>query len=115
MRIPVAKRGYAVQHRLTGSSGRAIESARKISLMALMKCSGCGEEVSDQAAVCPTCGAPLTPIPDSVRSKRTGGVSEGIGFALVALGIVVGLVSNRVLGSVMALAGVVVFLIGRRK
>jgi hypothetical protein len=83
--------------------------------MALIACSGCRKEVSDQAAVCPNCGAPLTPIPDSVRSKRAGGTWGGIGFALIALGIVIGLVSNRMLGSVVALAGAGVFLIGRKK
>jgi hypothetical protein len=84
--------------------------------MALIRCSGCGREVSNQVAACPNCGAPLTPIPDSVRRvTRAGGKWGGIGFALVALGIVIGVVSNRALGSVVALAGVVLFIIGRKK
>jgi predicted amidophosphoribosyltransferase len=84
--------------------------------MALVNCSGCRRKVPDQAATCPHCGAPLTLVPDSVRrTSRAGGKWEGVGFALVALGIVIGVVSNRVLGSVVALAGVVLFIIGRKK
>jgi hypothetical protein len=83
--------------------------------MTLIKCSGCGHEVPDEATVCPDCGASLTPIPESVRNPRPGGVLGGVGFALVALGIVIGLISNRVLGSLVALAGVIVLLTGRKK
>jgi hypothetical protein len=83
--------------------------------MTLIKCSGCGQEVPDEVTVCPNCGAPLTPIPESVSSKRPGGALGGVGFALVALGIVIGLISDRVLGSFVALSGAIVLLIGRRK
>jgi zinc ribbon protein len=82
--------------------------------MSLIKCTGCGHEVPDDATVCPTCGAPLTPIPESVRAARPGGALSGVGFALVALGIVTGLISNRILGSLLALAGVGVLLLGRK-
>jgi predicted RNA-binding Zn-ribbon protein involved in translation (DUF1610 family) len=34
--------------------------------MALIKCSECAKEVSDKAAACPNCGAPLNPRPESV-------------------------------------------------
>jgi predicted amidophosphoribosyltransferase len=83
--------------------------------MALIKCPGCRNEVSDEATICPNCGAPLTPIPDSVSSKRAGGTWNGVGFALVAAGIVIGVLSNRLLGCVMALGGVAVMIVGRRK
>jgi hypothetical protein len=83
--------------------------------MSLIQCAGCRKEISDEAAVCPNCGAPLTPIPESVRSKRPGGAWAGIGFALVAFGIVIGLVSDRLLGSLVALAGVVILLFGRNR
>jgi hypothetical protein len=84
--------------------------------MALVKCSGCRREVPDQAATCPNCGAPLTPIPDSVRrTTRAGEKWEGIGFALILVGIVVGVVSNRALGAVVALAGVIIFIICRKR
>lgn len=83
--------------------------------MALTRCSGCGNEVSDQVAICPNCGAPLTPIPDSVSSQRTGGTWNGVGFALVAVGIVIGVLSNRVLGSVVALGGVILLIVGRKR
>ena len=81
--------------------------------MALIKCRGCDGEVSEQAAVCPSCGTALTPIPDSVRFTRKGGKWTGIGFALVVLGIVIGVVSNRALGCVVAIAGLVALVVAR--
>lgn len=83
--------------------------------MAFIKCTGCRNEVSDEAAICPNCGAPLTPIPDSVSSRRAGGTWNGVGFALVTVGIVIGVLSNRALGFVIALGGIVVMIVGRRK
>ena len=81
--------------------------------MALIRCTGCSREASDQATVCPNCGAPLTPIPDSVQAvTRPGGNWRGIGLALIAVGVVVGLVSSRALGSIVAVAGLVVFILG---
>ena len=81
--------------------------------MALIKCSGCGAEASDEVATCPSCGAPLTPIPESVGYTRKGGKWDSIGFALVALGIVIGVLSSHALGWVVAIAGVAVFAAGR--
>ena len=82
--------------------------------MALVRCSGCGREISDQVGVCPNCGAPLTPIPDSVRrTTRGGGKWQGVGLSLIPLAIVIFLVSNRTLGAVVALAGLFLFIIGR--
>jgi hypothetical protein len=83
--------------------------------MGLIKCSACSREVSDKVATCPGCGAPLTPIPDSVRFTRKGRKWDGIGFALVLLGIVIGMVSNVALGWAVALAGLAVFIVGRFK
>jgi hypothetical protein len=83
--------------------------------MAFIKCSACSREVSDKVAACPGCGAPLTPIPDSVRFTRKGRKWDGIGFALVLLGIVIGMVSNVALGWAVALAGLAVFIVGRFK
>jgi hypothetical protein len=63
--------------------------------------------------LCPNCSAPLTPIPDSVwRTTLGGGNWRGIGLAVISLGIVIGVVSNRTLGTVVALAGLVVFILG---
>jgi hypothetical protein len=83
--------------------------------MALIKCSRCGTEVSDELATCPGCGAPLTPIPESVGYTRKGGKWDSIGFALVVLGVVIGVLSNHVLGSVVAIAGIAVFAVGRAR
>jgi len=81
--------------------------------MKLIRCPGCGSEVSDEVATCPGCGGPLTPIPESVGYTRKGGKWSGIGFALVVLGILIGVLSNYALGSLVALAGVAVFAAGR--
>ncbi|MBI5037750.1 MAG: zinc-ribbon domain-containing protein [Candidatus Kerfeldbacteria bacterium] len=38
--------------------------------MALIKCSECGKDISDQAEACPHCGNPLRPIVVQATSKR---------------------------------------------
>jgi hypothetical protein len=81
--------------------------------MALIKCPKCGVEVSDEVTTCPSCGTPLTPIPESVGYPRKGGTWDSIGFALVTLGIVIGVLSSHVLGAVVAIAGLAVFAAGR--
>jgi len=92
--------------------------------MALIKCAECGKEVSDKAAACPGCGAPIAAVsPPQVslapashaRVTRTGAKWEGIGFVLIVIGIVVGMAASPTLGWVAALAGVVVFIVGRFK
>jgi len=91
------------------------EGGRVRSTRMAIKCSACSREVSDKVATCPGCGAPLTPIPDSVRFTRKGRKWDGIGFALVLLGIVIGMVSNVALGWAVAFAGLAVFIVGRSK
>ena len=77
-----------------------------------------------KAAACPGCGAPIaaisspqiSPAPEThVRVTRTGAKWEGIGFALIVVGIVVGMASSPRLGWVIALAGLIVFIVGRFK
>jgi hypothetical protein len=48
-----------------------------------------------------------------VGYTRKGGKWDSIGFALVALGIVIGVLSSHALGWVVAIAGVAVFAAGR--
>ena len=53
--------------------------------MALIKCSECGKEISDQASACPNCGVPL-PKPKKEKTKSdTQGLSENKGLFLAAL------------------------------
>lgn len=58
--------------------------------MALINCSECTRQVSDKAATCPQCGAPLVPAraqPDNANSVRRGiathQVREGVAIFLV--------------------------------
>ncbi len=92
--------------------------------MALIKCSECGKEVSDKAAACPGCGAPLTALPTAVsidpsshaHVTRTGAKWEGLGFVLVLVGMVVGIAASppiSTIGGIAAAIGIVVFIIGR--
>ena len=91
-------------------SGR-VGSAR----LALIKCSACSREVSDKAATCPGCGAPLTPIPDSVRFTRKGKNRMALGLPLSSSASLSASVSNVALGWAVALAGLGVFIVGRFK
>ena len=52
--------------------------------MALIKCSECGREISDKAAACPGCGAPVSPsgeqrseVPSVVRYDRNADAFTG--------------------------------------
>lgn len=87
--------------------------------MALVRCKECGKEISDKASACPSCGAPMAG--DStvhVRVTRTGAKWEGLGFVLIAAGLVSMLTGNAIasmVGTLMLFVGFVVFLIGRFK
>ena len=57
--------------------------------MALIKCTECGKEVSENAAACPNCGNPITkqPLKAKTDSSRNSLVSKflwGIGIAIIA-------------------------------
>ncbi len=92
--------------------------------MALIKCSECSREVSDSAASCPGCGHPLAGSNDKPISvaARPGGKYEGIGFVLIAVGMIMLLTVTvhdsglAVKVGVLAIAvGFIVFLTGRFK
>jgi hypothetical protein len=77
--------------------------------MRLIKCTKCGREVSEKATFCSGCGAPIGVVPDMVSrpgTSRAGANWRALGFALVCLGIVVGIYSNKLLGLALAFAGV---------
>lgn len=88
--------------------------------MALIKCGECGNEVSDKAAACPKCGAPIAAptggneaasAPKTV--KRAGGAWEAVGTLLIIASIPACISDNTGVGGVLALVGFVVFNIGR--
>ena len=55
--------------------------------MALTRCPECNKQVPDKAPACPNCGAPIGN--QTVKTVRaSGGALEGIGFLLVAGGVV---------------------------
>ena len=90
--------------------------------MALIKCEDCGREVSDKAAACPQCGAPIAvQEPVSIdpqthaRVTRTGAKWEGIGFLLIAGGVITLIAGAGALGGIAIAVGFVVFLVGRFK
>jgi len=88
--------------------------------MGLINCSECGKEVSDKAAACQNCGAPIA-IKDAVtldpkshtKVTRTGAKWEGIGFVLILVGITTAIAANGIFGGILAFVGFVVFIIGR--
>jgi DNA-directed RNA polymerase subunit RPC12/RpoP len=77
--------------------------------MALIKCSECGKDVSDKAASCPHCGAPLLP-----AARRAARPWEVVGTLLV-IGGVIASVAGSEYGLFALLGGFVIFLIGRFK
>ncbi len=77
--------------------------------MALTTCKECASRVSNKAASCPTCGAPL-------RGAAISG--EGAGFLLIVSGMLTAMAAQPPLstwGGVAIAAGVVVFLMGRMR
>ena len=93
--------------------------------MALIECSECRRQVSDKAASCPGCGAPIaqtaaSPILVSqaarpVKVERTGGTWEAVGFLFIVAAIFIGIAGSGTLGGILGTIGFVVFLVGRFK
>ena len=90
--------------------------------MALIKCGECAKEVSDKAATCPGCGAPIgsvTSAPQTaapVAVKRTRGKWEAAGTVLVIAGVLSIMFAGRPLSTIGSIAlgvGLAVFVIGR--
>jgi hypothetical protein len=59
--------------------------------MALVKCTECGSEVSDQAWTCWKCGAPVVPEEWPVVTKQPRGKSAKANFAIAAILILLGI------------------------
>ncbi len=89
--------------------------------MAMIKCSDCGKDISDKAATCPGCGAPINEVPLKIQKdhpqmvKRSGGTWEGIGFLLIVGGMISGIAGSTEIGSLVMVGGFLVFLVGRFK
>ena len=81
--------------------------------MALIECTECGKQISDQAATCPGCGAPVRSLANEQRAheaqliEQTGKEFKAlqlIGFCVLVLGLLVMMSGN--VGGGMALGGV---------
>lgn len=102
--------------------------------MALISCSECGKEVSDKAAACPGCGAPIAAIaiaaPQAppravvvparvqidnkrIRVERAGWVWEAGGAVVLIIGLVAAIAGAGGFGGFLMFAGFVIFMIGR--
>jgi RNA polymerase subunit RPABC4/transcription elongation factor Spt4 len=97
---------------------------RGANVMALISCTECGRDVSDKAASCPNCGAPMLGTsavslnPQShANVTRTGAKWEGIGFILIIVGMIMAMASQGEggFGHLLIAIGFVVFIIGRFK
>lgn len=58
--------------------------------MALVNCTECGKEISDQATACPGCGAPVYPtteklLPEKSATPALGMVAAGLGLGAVLM------------------------------
>jgi len=80
--------------------------------MALIVCAECKKTVSDKAAACPNCGAPVNENLKIRKTRRVGGLWEGIGFIIILTGIFM-MFSDTGPGGLMMAGGFVVFIIGR--
>jgi len=91
--------------------------------MALIKCSECAKEISDRAAACPSCGAPVgggtatapssAAVTKSVRVERAGFKWEPTGFVLILVAMFAGFAGAGGFAGMLGLIGFVVFIIGR--
>jgi hypothetical protein len=87
--------------------------------MALIKCKECEKEISDKAATCPGCGAPVAtsipPIIEEIPDDESSPINlEAIGFItiLVAFTLPFAAVSSNTAWTI-GFIGLVVFIMGR--
>jgi DNA-directed RNA polymerase subunit RPC12/RpoP len=83
--------------------------------MALIQCSECNKEISDQAISCPGCGSPI-----ALRrpAARVGKQWEAIGTIMVIGGMLTAIIADTpgsVIGGIVAFIGLGVFVVGRFK
>ena len=90
--------------------------------MALIPCSECGKQVSEKAASCPNCGAPITGAaslslnPKShAKVTRTRAKWEGMGFLLILVGMIMAIATKSTFSALLMAVGFIVFIIGRFK
>lgn len=78
-------------------------------------CPGCAAQISDEVAVCPHCGAPLTAShsrPTQAPIQRTGGKVLAIGTVLLA-SAVIATVIGAWWGPALLFPGAAVFILGK--
>jgi hypothetical protein len=83
--------------------------------MALIQCSECNKEISDQAISCPGCGSPIALRRPAVRAGKRW---EAIGAIMVIGGMLTAIIADTpssVIGGIIAFIGLGVFIVGRFK
>ena len=86
--------------------------------MALIACTECGTKISDKAAACVTCGAPVNRIADQkvVKTELTAKKYKGqqlLAAALVGIGLVTAMADAPIVGVVIATLGFALYFIAR--
>ncbi len=90
--------------------------------MSLIPCAECGRQVSDKAASCPQCGAPIAkrgpePVVTTQLTAKKFKLQELIAVVAVISGTVIAIVAEpgggRFFGAGLLLAGVVLFISAR--
>ncbi len=81
--------------------------------MALVTCSDCGREISDQVSACPHCGKTMTPSTPtrSAAIRSIGGKLKAVGALVIAFGVVA-TASGLWWGPALLLPGVALFMFG---
>ena len=92
--------------------------------MSLVACAECGRQISDKAANCPQCGAPVAPaqteptVTTQLTSKKFK-LQKLIAVVMVILGTLVAIIPEssgaKLFGGTMMLVGVALFILARTR
>jgi len=92
--------------------------------VSLITCAECGRQVSDKAASCPQCGAPIVtgapePTVTTQLTARKFKLHQVIAVAAIILGFVIMIVADttgaRGFGGALVAAGLVLFIVARAR
>ena len=89
--------------------------------MSLVACSECAKQISDKAAACPHCGAPIArPLEHTVTTQTTSKkfkLQELAGVMLLIVGMLIAIIAGtggvRLTGAIMMAGGVVIYISAR--
>jgi RNA polymerase subunit RPABC4/transcription elongation factor Spt4 len=87
--------------------------------MALVNCRECGKQLSDQAATCPSCGAPQHPaferagVVTTQQTAKKYKVLQLVGVLVLLFGVIVRAGTGEYWGTAVAMLGLLLFVAGR--